>query len=413
MRFNPTFITLHKQVSKMKKRNYFKIALYVILAIVVIGFFGNTLRKGMSDFKVVHRAATRVLHGENLYNLEDGHFLYKYSPFFAMLIAPLGFLSLSYARVLWLLGMCVSLFFICKVAKRLVVGDKSPPPYFYFLSLLFVSKFLSREIHLGQTDWVVLFFIFACLSLTQRGKELWAGTFLALSFLVKLPSLIFVPYFLYKKRFKLVASAICMGLIFLMLPSVIYGFFGNIALLWGWKKIMSISSPPLLTVDTNQSIFAFFYRFLTPTPWNVNIASLSPAVVNAAISTTILGLFLLLLFLSKRSRAIEHPFVHNKESIEYSLLLIFMVLFSPLGWYQNYSSAILAIVILVYYVLESKLKDKFILTMLILFFILVDAISFETVGRKLSDQLLFLSCITWGIFILIACLSKLRLSKIA
>jgi len=230
---------------------------------------------------------------------------------------------------------------------------------------------------------------------------------------VKLTSFVFIPYFLYKKRFKLTASAILMSFIFLMLPSLVYGLSQNMDLLWGWKKIMSISSLPLLAVDTNQSISAFFYRLFTSTPWKVNIVDLSYTVVNTMVCATIIGLFLFLLFLNRKSEAIEKSFVQDKECIEYSLLFIFMVLFSPLGWFQNYSSSILAIMILVYYVLETKFKDKFILIMLTLFFILVGAINFETVGRGLSDLLLYLSIITWGIFILIACLSKLRLSKIA
>ena len=405
----------------MKKGNYLKIALYVILAIVVIGFFRNTLRRGMNDFDVVHRAATRVLHTENLYNFEDGHYLYKYSPFFAVLVAPIGLLPLSYASFLWLLGMCVSLFFILKMAKKMIMGDKPPPGYFYLLSLLLASKFLVREIRLGQTDFLILLFIFLCLLFLQRGKEFVAGIFFALSILIKPTSLIFIPYFLYKKRFRTTASAILVSLVFLLLPSLIYGFSGNMNLLWGWKRIMSVSSPPLLAVDMNQSIFAFFYRLLTSAPYEVNILNLSYTAVNAIVCATIIGLFLFLLFLNKKSKAIEESLLHNREIIEYSLLFIFMALFSPLGWFQNYSSSILAIMILVYYVLETKFskippkagKDKFITVMLVLFFIFVDVINFETVGRKLNDLSLYLSFITWGIFILIASLSKLRLSKIA
>jgi len=406
---------------KMKKTNYVKIAIYVILAIVVIGFFRNTLGRGMNDFDVVHRAATRVLHTENLYNFEDGHYLYKYSPFFALLVAPIGLLPLSYASLVWLLGMCVSLFFIMKMAKQMIMSDKPPPAFFYILSLLLASKFLAREIRLGQTDFLILLFIFICLLFTERGKEFLAGIFLALSILIKPTSLVFLPYFLYKKRFRLTATTILISLVFLLAPSLVYGFSGNINLLLGWKKIMSISSPPLLAVDMNQSIFALFHRLLTSTPYGVNILNLSYTTVTAIIYTAIVGLFGFLLFLNKKSETIEKPFVHSKESIEYSLLFIFMALFSPLGWFQNYSSSILAIMILVYYVLETNFskippkagKDKFITFMLVLFFILVDIINFETVGRRLNDLSLYLSFITWGILILIACLSKLRLSRIA
>ncbi len=397
----------------MKQTNYFKIALYVILAIVIIGFFRNTLRRGMNDFDVVHRAATRVLHTENLYNFEDGHYLYKYSPFFALLVAPIGLLPLSFASFLWLLGMCVSLFFIMRMAKQMIMGDKPPPGFFYILSLLLASKFLVREFRLGQTDFVIILFIFLCLLFIERGKEFVGGIFLALSVLVKPTALIFIPYFLYKKRFRVTGGTILMSLIFLLLPSLVYGFSGNMNLLLGWKEIMSASSPPLLAVDMNQSIFAFFYRLLTPAPYEVNILNLGYTIVNAIIYATVIGLFLFLLFLNKKSEAVQASFVHNKESIEYSLLFIFMALFSPLGWFQNYSSAILAIMILVYHALETKFKNKFVTIMLVLFFILVDVINFEMVGRRLNDLSLYLSFITWGIFLLIASLSKLRLSGIA
>jgi Gpi18-like mannosyltransferase len=396
----------------MQNRNYFKIALYVILAIVVIGFFRNTLRRGMNDFNVVHRAGTRILHKENLYNFKDGHYLYKYSPFFALLVAPIGLLHRSVAGFFWLLGMCVCLFFVIKMAKKIIMDDKPPPAYFYLLSLLLASKFLVREITLGQTDFLILLLIFLSLYFVQREKEFLAGIFLALSVLIKPTSMIFIPYFLYKKRFKVTVSAITTSLVFLLFPSFVYGFWGNMNLLSDWKTVMSVSSPPLLANDMNQSIFAFFYRLFTSAPYEVNILNLNYTVVNVLIYATIVGLFLFLLFLNRKSKAIEQSMVHNKESVEYSLLFVFMALFSPLGWFQNYSSSILAIMILVYYVLETKLKDQFILIMLVLFFILVDAINFETVGRRLNDLSLYLSFITWGIFILIAGLSKLRLSKI-
>jgi len=397
----------------MKKRKYFKIAVYVILTVAVFGFFRNTLRRGMNDFNVVHRAGARILDRENLYNFADGHYLYKYSPFFALLVAPLGLLPRSMAGFLWLLGMCICLFFIIKMAKQMIMGDKSPPEYFYVFSLLLASKFLVREITLGQTDFLILLLVLLSLQFIQGGKEFLAGIFLALSILIKPTSLIFIPYFLYKKRFKVTVSAIIMSLVFLSLPSLIYGFSGNLNLLSDWKTIMSVSSPPLLAVDMNQSIFAFFYRLLTSAPYEVNIFNLSYTAVNTLAYVTIICLFLFLLFLNRKSKVMEQFLLHDRESIEYSLLFIFMALFSPLGWFQNYSSCFLAIMILVYYVLDKKFKDKFVFFMLVLFFILVDVINFETVGRRLNDLSLYLSFITWGILILMACLSKLRLAKIA
>jgi len=66
-----------------------------------------------------------------------------------------------------------------------------------------------------------------------------------------------------------------------------------------------------------------------------------------------------------------------------------------------------------YYVLKTGLENRFVFILLMLSFLLVDAINFETVGRKINDLSLYFSFITFGIFLVIICLSKLRLSKIA
>jgi len=367
----------------------------------------------MTDFKVVHRATTRVLNQENLYNVDDGHYLYKYSPSFAVLIAPLGLFSVFPAQVLWLVGMCICLFFIMRWSKRMIMGDKPPPPYLYLLTLLFTSRFWVREFWLGQTDFLMLLFIFLFILSTDRGKELKAGGFLALSVMIKPTPLIFVPYLLYKKKFKLIGYLTITGAVFLFVPSFIYGISGSLNLLSGWKTVLSASSPPLLAADVNQSLFGFFYRFLTPTPFQVNILNLNYTAVNLLIYATAVGSFLLLLFLNQRLKFVENSFVHRRECMEYSLLLIFMTIFSPLGWFQNYSSSILAYMLLLYYVLRTGLKDRFVFILLMLSFLLVDAINFETVGRRINDLSLYYSLITFGIFLVIICLSKLRLSRIA
>ncbi len=385
----------------------------MILAIVVLGYFRITLRKGMNDFRVVHRAAGRVLHQENLYNFADGHYLYKYSPFFAVLVAPLGLLSFQAGEVIWLLGMCLCLAFVLTQCKKMILGDKPPPPYLYILTILFASKFLVREITLGQTDFLILVFIFLFISFADKEKYLLSGLFLSLAVMIKPSSLIFVPYLLYKGKIKLIIYSAITGALFLLAPAAIYGFSTNFSLLTGWRTVMSVSSPPLLAVDLNQSLFAFFYRFLTPTSQGVNVLDLNYTLVNLLIYISISGLFLFLLFLNSRSKYVEGNLLHHREGIEYSLVLIFMSLFSPLGWVQNYSSSILALMLLIYYVLKTGFRDKLIISLMLLFFILVDLINFEIVGRKMNDLSLYLSFLTWGVFILIVCLSRLRLSRIA
>jgi len=385
----------------------------VVLTVVVLGFFRNTYRQGMNDFRVVHRAATRVLQQEDLYNFDDQHYLYKYSPSFAVLVAPIGLLPFSAAKAVWILGMCICLFLIMRWSKRMIMGDKSPPAYLYLLTLLFTSKFWVREMWLGQTDLLMLVFIFLFILCTDRKRDALGGVFLALAVIIKPTPLIFVPYLLYKRRFGPVISLAVASIALISLPSLAYGISGNLDLLSGWKTVMSVSSPPLLASDVNQSLFGFFYRFLTATPFQVNVLNLGYTVVNVLIYASALGLFLFLLFLNRKSGLVQNSLVKNRECIEYSLLLIFMTLFSPLGWFQNYCSSILAYMFLIYYALGTRFRDRFVSLLLMASFVLVDLINFELVGRRINDLSLYLSFIVFGIFLVIVCLSRLRLSRIA
>ncbi|MGB2697050.1 MAG: glycosyltransferase family 87 protein [Candidatus Zixiibacteriota bacterium] len=367
----------------------------------------------MNDFKVTHRSATRVLKGENLYNMIDGHYLYKYSPFFAIMISPFGFIPFPWAKLLWMALMVLAFWGVVKIGKYLLMKHRSPPPFFYLLSLILIARFFLREIELGQTDFLQLFLIFSFFIFLEKERKVVSGLFLALSVMIKLTPLVFIPYLLYRKRFSTVFWSLAFILLFFSVPSLVYGIGGNIALLKDWYGFMSLSSPPLLANDMNQSIFGMFYRFLTPSAYQVNFVSLNPGLVNIMIYMIVVGAYVYLLFLNRFSRKAQSSLLHCKEIVEYSFLLIFMSLFSPLGWIQNFSSLVLAFMVLVYYTLKTSFKDKLVNTLLIFSFILSSAINYETVGRRLNDLSLYYSFIAIGIILIPIALSKLRLSRMA
>ncbi len=367
----------------------------------------------MNDFKVTYRAATRVLDGENLYNWSDGHYVFKYSPFFAVFISPLGLTPFPYAKIFWMALMVFAFWGVIKVGKYLIMNHRSPPPFFYILFLLLIARFFLREIELGQTDFLQLFLIFSFILFLEKEKEVLGGLFLALSIMIKLTPLIFIPYLLYRRKFSSVFWTFVFALLFFSAPSLIYGIEGNIALLKEWYGFMSLSSPPLLANDMNQSIFGMFYRFLTSSVYGVNFVNLNPNLVNALIYIFVVIAYVYLLLLNRYSRGIESPLLHCRETVEYSFLLIFMSLFSPLGWIQNFSSLILAFMVLVYYTFKTNFQDKLVNLLLISSFILSSAINYETVGRRLNDLFLYYSFITLGVLLVPIALSKLRLSRVA
>ena len=391
---------------------YVKIGLSVVLAILILGYLRNSVLH-FNDFKVTYRAGERALKQENLYNKTDGHYIFKYSPFFAVAVSPLGEIPYSFACILWLFSMCLCLYYIVRMGKFVVMGDKSPPKYFYFLTLVLTSKFLAREFWLGQTDFLQLLLLFLFINFYYRKKEIWGGLFLALSAMIKLTPLILLPYFLYRKRFLLIIYTLAFVSLFLFLPASIYGWQRNISLLKDWYLFMSFSSPPLLAVDLNQSIFGLFLRLFTPSIYQVNILTLNSNLVMAIIYAVVIISYLFLLFLNRHARNIRQQLIGQRETLEFSLFLLFMNLFSPLGWVQNFSSSLLAYMVLVYYSFTTKFKDKTTNICFLLSFILITAINFETVGRRISNLSLYYSFITWGIIILTLAVFRLRLKRIA
>ena len=367
----------------------------------------------MNDFKVTYRAASRVLENENLYNWEDGHYLYKYSPFFALMISPLGLIPFIYAKFLWVISMVFTFWGVIKIGKYLVMNHGSPPPFFYILSLVLIARFFLREIELGQTDFLQLFLIFSFILFLEKEKDVLSGLFLALSIMIKLTPLIFIPYLLYRRKFLSVFWTLFFVLLFFSAPSLIYGIKGNIALLKEWYGFMSLSSPPLLANDMNQSIFGMFYRFLTSSVYGVNFVNLNPNLVEILVYIFVVMAYAYLLFLNRYFKGIESPLLHCRETIEYSFLLIFMSLFSPLGWIQNFSSLILADMVLVYYTIKTNFKDRLVNLLLVSSFILSSGINYETVGRRLNDLSLYYSLITLGVLLVAVALSKLRLIRMA
>ena len=60
---------------------------------------------------------------------------------------------------------------LIKMGKYLVMNHRSPPPFFYLLSIFLILRFFLREIELGQTDFLQLFLIFSFILFLEKRKD--------------------------------------------------------------------------------------------------------------------------------------------------------------------------------------------------------------------------------------------------
>jgi hypothetical protein len=319
------------QISKPLLNKSLAVVVSVIGALLIVAY-AFFMRKDMSDFGVCYQAGGRILAGETLYRASDGHLQFKYAPLSALLYAPLTFLPRRTADAVWfaaILGLLLTCF---ALAYRALAPPRRSAALLLGLSVLVLAKFIGREFILGQVNLLILGLILAALLAFQKGRDGRAGLLWALSLFFKPYALVFLPYFIMKKRFRLAAAGSVATAAGLALPALCYGWSGNGRILGEWVRTLTQSTAGLLEVGDNASLYAFLAKHGGP----------------GALSTGLfLGLAALLalsvLWLMNKTRRGIAP---RSETLDFAYLLVLVPLLSPLGWYYNYLYGLPAVVLM-------------------------------------------------------------------
>lgn len=168
------------------------------------GLFSNG-----GDLMTYRFGGLRVLHGERLYATEipDAGW-FTYTPFAAMLFAPLGFVPLVTAKVIWFLVNVASLFAIIWRCWR-VLGFAANGPLAVACVGINLVAWDIQPIHgtlwQGQINLVLAVLIIWDLTRPQDAR--WRGWSVGVASGVKLTAIIFVPYLLISRQWRAAAAA--------------------------------------------------------------------------------------------------------------------------------------------------------------------------------------------------------------
>jgi hypothetical protein len=314
-----------------------KKAVLLILATVVVlaGAYIFHIRKDMTDFGVCYQGGQRVVQGETLYREADGHLQFKYSPAAALFFAPLAFLPYEGAKAVWYfleLALLIGIFFISY--RMLPAAAKKTTPIFIW-TFLVELKSLARELELGQVNLLILFILTLMLYSLIKGKETRAGLLWGGSLFFKPYALVFLPYFLLKKKFRALLAGIAISAAGLVLPVIFYGFRGNFVVFREWPATLSKSTSGLLASYDNASLYGFLLKVF-------------PVLSRKMRETIFLAIFLALatvvIWMMRAGRTF--PLIKDPEVLESAFLLILIPLFSPLGWNYNYLYSLLAVMLI-------------------------------------------------------------------
>jgi hypothetical protein len=320
----------------------------------------------MTDFGVCYQSGKRIAQGEMLYQASDGHLQFKYSPAAAVFYSVLALFPFEMAKVLWYF-LEIYLLFLCLTATYDILPEKHKKKgWVMALSFLVLLKFIGREMELGQVNIVLIYFLILMVTTILEKKDLQAGLFWGFSLFFKPYALVFLPYFILKKRVKTIASGLGILVVGLMLPVIFYGFRQSFFVLKEWTRTLSQSTPSLLDHYDNGSVYAFFLK-------NLPADSRGWAWILSMCVVFLAGLALLYMMALGKKKDMTQP-----EVLESSFLFVLIPLFSPLSWTYNYLYPILAVVVLMNWI------DKFPRTMkyiLIANFICIGASLREFLGK--------------------------------
>ena len=309
------------------------------------------LGKGIKDYELWHEVGQRVLQGEQIYPPGNTKFDFIYPPAPALLLAPLSLLGQAGVMIFLLLLNAVAWLACIFLAPRLAQGNwQRPPLLLYFLPNLFVAAYVFSNFLAGQPNLLLLALMLGAFVALQRKWNKTAGALIGLASAIKAFPLIALIYLLYR-RFWTAAASLVLTLAFflILLPAPFRGFGQARYDLQRWCQGMlfkyddkGVAQRPGRSYSwRNQSVFGVANRLLRHVDADdqnkphlaryANVADLGFATVNRIILAFALALgFAFIAVIPARDRRTD-----ESDAIEFALLILLMLIFSPLAWFGS------------------------------------------------------------------------------
>jgi len=215
---------------------------------------------------------------------------------------------------------------------------------------------LAITIDYGQVNMIVITLICGAWYLTKsRHAPIWPAILLALSIILKLyPILLIIPLWL-RREYKvvyltLIMLAVLTAATWLILPGGIWSsWYTNVGSTGYGREVLRVP----LTIPANQSIYGFLARAFYG--HNVRFAPILslPGWLTARAPYVAAGLVMLV------STAVSHLARNgNTFDIDLSYWLVVSYLIAPISWYHHMVFALPAILVLLHYLLRTRINVK-------------------------------------------------------
>ena len=371
-----------------------RVALVCIVVLAATWLFIAKAQPRMPDFEVYWKAGARAAAAEPLYRPADEDYQFKYFPAFAILTIPFGMLPLDTAKAVWFAVSAAALVALLPLSTA-VLPERRKPVWLLIAALIVgLGKYYAEDLVLGQVNTLVAL-VGACAILAFRtGREARGGALIAFAIILKPYALILAPWVVARRRPRAIVALTAGLAVGCVIPVVLYGFDGTIALHHDWWRTVTTTTERTLLDTRNVSLASMWARWLGIGPRAAGLAVASSLALLAAAGIVFL-----------KRRAVPHA-----EGLEVGLLLALTPIVSPQGWDYVLVLATTAMAVVVNDIdrlprLQRPLTYAGIAA--------IGLTLYDLVGRRMLYLLLDLSVITIGMIVLMGALVTLRLRKVA
>jgi len=408
---------------------------WTLLAIVILLFHAVPfLLKHHSEWDEVYlRAAGRLLNGGDVYRFEDG---YSYPPFMAWLAIPFTVLPTTVSRMVWFGINLICLIGIWRMAWRMTGGGTLEGIHatsikehlVCFIGVACSARYALNGIAHHQTDLVIGALLLGGCWLMLRNRNLSAASCFGLAAAMKCTALLWIPYLLWRRKWIAASWLLVVAVGVNLLPNLVRAPDRGGLWLGEW---LTRYIRPLAAADHypghwgswiiyNQSISGAANRWLT-TGWSwrgsdfqvlLRPQAISPQAVKMIVYGGEAVLLAAVTVMLVRRRALmkgqKTPEPPQAEVLEYSLVLLLMILLSPMSSKPHFSTLVLpafALARLAVY------QDDRILRCLMGLAMVLATLSLPIWGGRLEFIALWCGSETWNaLALLLGCSYSLRRS---
>lgn len=350
---------------------------YLGLAMVLLAVGAQYVVKSGEDRSAFNRWRRQV---QDLVRGEDVYLKYTYpnAPMMGLILYPLSLLpkvaigsaTFDLGALAWFtikIGMTLLAF---RWTVQLIEGTGAPfPGWAQVLMLVLSARPIVGDLTHGNVNLLILFLVVAMLREFQHGRQVRAGVVLALAITCKVTPALFIPYFIWKRAWRVVAGCLLgLPLFFLVIPGSLLGYDHTVAITRNWvdKMILPYTLRGEVTTEHhNQSLPGLLYRLTTANPSFLdeddqpvayhNLVAWSPDTVRWLVKACGIGF---LVFMVWSCRTPVPPRSGWRFAGECAIIVLGMLLLSERTWKHHCVTMLLPFGVLCYVLGTQPLTTK-------------------------------------------------------